>query len=132
MQKENDNRVATPAERLKEALALKNMKSIELSEKSGVNRPSISCYLAGKYDPKQSALYRMSKALDVNEMWLAGYDVPMERPPEQKQTDAMVALTKRMRKEKEFKELILRISTLNSKRLKTIQSMLDSWEDQDA
>lgn len=132
MKKADDNKVATPAERLNEALALKNMKPSELSEMSGVAKSSISSYLSGKYDPKQSSLYRMSKALDVNEMWLGGYDVPMERPVEQKQTDAMVTLTKRMRTEKEFRELILKISTLNEKRIGAIRAMVASWEDHDA
>jgi len=123
-------RRATPAQRLKEALDLKGMKPVELSELSGVGKSSISCYLSGKYDPKQKALYHMSKALDVNEMWLAGYDVPMERSEEQKQTDALLEFTKRLKTDKQFKELILRISPLNSKKLKTIESLLDSWESQ--
>ena len=129
--KKDDNKAATPAERLNEALALKNMKPSELSEKSGVAKSSISSYLSGKYGPNQSSLYRMSKTLDVNEMWLAGYNVPMERPMEQKQTDAMVALTKRMRNDEEFKELILRISTLNEKKVSAIRAMVASWESQD-
>jgi len=127
----DENRVATPAERLKEALTLKNMKPSELSELSGVNRPSISCYLSGKYDPKQKPLYHMSKALNVNEMWLAGYDVPMDRPAHQKETDALLEFTKRLKADKEFKELIFKISSLNSKQLKTIGSLLASWESQD-
>lgn len=29
--------------------------------------------------PKQKLVYKLSKVLDVNEAWLMGYDVPMER-----------------------------------------------------
>lgn len=131
MQRNDENRVATPAERLKEVLALKNMKPSVLSEISGVNRPSISCYISGKYDPKQKPLFLMARALDVNEMWLAGYDVPMERPAHQKETDALLEFSKRLKTDKEFKKLIFKISSLNSKQLKTIRSLLSSWEGQD-
>lgn len=80
-------KIATPSERLKEALELRNMKQIELSERSGISKPRISCYLSGKYEPKQEALYSLGKALNVAEMWLAGYDIPYDRIWDQKQID---------------------------------------------
>lgn len=83
--KSSYDKVATASERIKKALSLRNMKQVELSEKSGINKPSISCYVSGKYEPKQTALYELGKALDVSEMWLAGYDVPMERPIEKEE-----------------------------------------------
>lgn len=79
-------RISSPSERLKEALNIRGMKASELSERSGINKPSISCYLSGRYEPKQEALYKMGRVLDVAEMWLAGYDIPMDRPQEQKIT----------------------------------------------
>lgn len=69
---------ATP-ERLRQALSNANMKQAELSNKTGLDKGSISCYLSGKYEPKSDAINKMAIALDVNEMWLWGYDVPMER-----------------------------------------------------
>lgn len=68
----------TISSRLKEALAIRNMKPIELSNKSGIDKGSISLYLNGKYTPKSKKIYKMAEVLNVNPSWLLGYDVPME------------------------------------------------------
>lgn len=65
--------------RLKRALGLRNMKQIELVEKTQIGKSAISQYIAGKVVPKQDKLYLLAKALNVNEAWLMGHDVPMER-----------------------------------------------------
>jgi len=64
--------------RLNKALNLRNMKPIELSEKTNIDKGSISCYLSGRYDPKSKNIYKIAKVLDVNPVWLLGYDVPMD------------------------------------------------------
>lgn len=69
----------TIANRLKQALEMRNMKQADLVNMTGIGKSSISTYLSGDYEPKQKNLYRLAKALDVNEAWLMGYDVPMER-----------------------------------------------------
>lgn len=71
--------MATIAERLREALDRKNMKQAELSEVTGIGKSSISTYLSGEYEPKQKNIYKMAKALDVNEAWLMGEDVQPDR-----------------------------------------------------
>lgn len=71
--------MATIAERLRDALDRKNMKQAELSEITGIGKSSISTYLSGEYEPKQKNIYKMAKALDVNEAWLMGEDVPPDR-----------------------------------------------------
>lgn len=123
------DQIATPSERLKEALELRDMKQVELSEKSGISKPNISCYLSGKYEPKQDALYKMGKALDVAEMWLAGYDIPMERPAAQKENDALADLVERIKKEKDFKEVIFKINSLKSEQLTHIKNLLEMIPD---
>ncbi len=65
--------------RLKEALRITSMKQIELSRSTGVDKGTINNYLAGKYEPKQDRLEKIAKALNVDPVWLMGYDVPMER-----------------------------------------------------
>ena len=72
-------RISNTPERLRHALRNANMKQTELSAKTGLDKGSISCYLSGKYEPKSDAINKMAIALNVNEMWLWGYDVPMER-----------------------------------------------------
>lgn len=65
--------------RIRTALELRNMKQVDLVEKTGIGKSSISTYISGEYEPKQKNIYKLAKALDVNEAWLMGNDVPMER-----------------------------------------------------
>lgn len=67
------------SKRLKEAMKLRNINQAELSQKSGISKSSLSEYLKGKYEAKQTGLFNLAKALDVNEVWLMGEDVPMDR-----------------------------------------------------
>ena len=67
------------SKRIAEALKIKGMKQYELCKLANVPKSSLSLYLSGAYEPKQDRVYDMAKALNVNEAWLMGYDVPMER-----------------------------------------------------
>lgn len=69
----------TTANRLNLAMEMRNMKAVDLSEKTGIGKSSISQYRNGIVNPKQDRIYLMAQALNVNEMWLMGHDVPMER-----------------------------------------------------
>ena len=71
--------MAKIAERLKNALEIRDISQSELSRKTGIGKSSISTYLSGEYEPKQKIIYKMALALNVNEAWLMGADVPMER-----------------------------------------------------
>ena len=66
-------------DRIKQALELRNMKQVELVAKTGIDKSQISSYLSGKYKPKQENLSLIAMALEVDEYWLMGQDVPMER-----------------------------------------------------
>lgn len=65
--------------RLNKAIALRGIKPIELSEKTGIDKSKISSYMSGRYKAKQDGVYLLAQALNVNEIWLIGYDVPMEK-----------------------------------------------------
>ncbi|HBA70092.1 MAG TPA: hypothetical protein DCZ40_12160 [Lachnospiraceae bacterium] len=79
--------MATIAQRIKEALNLRNMKQADLVEKTGIGKSSISTYISGEYEPKQKNLYKIAQALEVSESWLMGLDVPMERVQSPSETD---------------------------------------------
>lgn len=64
--------------RLKTGMSLRNMKAIDLSLKTNIPKSAISQYLSGYAKPKQDRIYLLSKALNVNPVWLMGYNVPME------------------------------------------------------
>ncbi len=70
----------TTAKRLKEGMEIRGLKQTDLVEKTGISKGALSSYLSGRYIPKQNNIYLLAKALDVNEAWLMGADVPMERP----------------------------------------------------
>lgn len=72
------DKVATFARRLREGLDVRGMTQAELAKRSGISKSSISRYIKGDWEGKQSAVYELAKALGVTEAWLMGYDVPME------------------------------------------------------
>ena len=72
-------RIETFAKRISQALSLKGMKQSELCTRAKVPKSSLSLYLSGAYEPRQDRIYDMATVLDVDPVWLMGYDVPMER-----------------------------------------------------
>lgn len=66
------------AKRLKLAMDNKNLTAKQLSDKSGVSEPSISQYVHGTFAPRNKTAAKLAKILQVNPMWLMGFDVPME------------------------------------------------------
>lgn len=67
------------SQRIVQALNLRGMKQSDLVSKTGIGKSSISTYISGAYEPKQKNISKLAEALDVNETWLLGYDVPLER-----------------------------------------------------
>ena len=110
--------------RIREALQIRNMKQVELAEKSGIAKGTINNWLNNRYQPKQKPLYKMAKILDVSEMWLAGYEVPMERPEAQTKNDELVQLINEIRNNDDLKNLFLSICTLSSDQRNMIQGMV--------
>ena len=84
-------RVATCGERISTALKIKGIKQYELCKLANVPKSSLSLYLSGAYEPKQDRVYSISKALNVNEAWLMGYDVPMERKKENAPEESLLS-----------------------------------------
>ena len=67
------------SKRIAAALSIRNMRQSELCELTKIPKSAISQYISGAFEPKQDRIHLISKALDVSEAWLMGYDVPMER-----------------------------------------------------
>lgn len=66
-------------ERLRKAMNIRGLTQKDLVDKTGFSKSRISQYVNGTYEAKQDGVYKLSKALDVNEAWLMGYDCPMDR-----------------------------------------------------
>ena len=73
------NLIDTFAHRLSYAIKIKNVRPVDVSKETGISKTNLSCYMSGKYEAKQDGVEILSKFLNVNPVWLMGYDVPMER-----------------------------------------------------
>lgn len=110
--------------RIREALSIRNMKQVELAEKIGIAKGTVSNWAKQKYQPKSKALAKMANILDVSELWLAGYDIPMERPVEQKKSDELAELIHSIRKDEDLKNLFLSICSLHEDQRKMIAGVV--------
>ena len=117
--------VASIADRLREAMNIRNKKQVDLERETGINRSAISRYLSGEYEPKNKPIYELAKALDVSEQWLMGYDVPMDRPKAQKNNDAISDIVVKLRSDEEFLSIVLKISKMDSEKRKSLNAFLD-------
>ena len=120
------NRVSELRYRLREALDKRDMKAVELSKKTGVPEGAISYYLAGKSNPKGDRLYTLCSALDVNEAWMLGYNVPMERTAEQKKNDDLVKIIAQMRKDAKFFEIVSMLAELPAEQYDSITTIISA------
>jgi len=64
--------------RIKELINLTGDSQNEMARKSGLTKSAISNYINGTREPRQDAIFHLSKAYNINPAWLMGYDVPME------------------------------------------------------
>ena len=76
----SDKIVSTFPERLRKCLNDKtSITATSLADKIGLSKQAISMYASGSRKPKRPTIKAIAEALNVNEAWLMGYDVPMER-----------------------------------------------------
>lgn len=111
--------------RIAEALSIKGWKQVDLVERTGIAKASINAWVKQNWQPKQKSLMKMAQVLDVSEMWLAGYDVPMERPEAQKKTDELIQLISEIRKSEDLQHLFSSICNLTGDQRKTIETMVN-------
>jgi transcriptional regulator with XRE-family HTH domain len=119
------NRVATTPERMREAMSITGKKQVDIVKATGIDKGSISNYLSGRYEPKQEAIYKIALALNVSEMWLWGYDVPMDRPQAQKNNDAIADIVVRLRTDENFLLAVKKIYMLEPEKLESLLRLLD-------
>lgn len=111
--------------RLSEALSLRSMRQVDLAERTGLTQSQINSWKRNRWQPKQEALYKMAKVLDVSELWLAGYDVPMERPVEQKKMDDLAEIIHKLRNNNKYVDIMNYIIKLDDTQLETVELMLE-------
>ena len=119
-------RVTTTPKRLQEAMTAAGKKQIELAHETGLSHSTISRYLSGTVEPRQAAVIKLAKALDVSEWWLYGYDVPMTRTPEAKKNDALVDVVKKLRSDPDFFEVVTQLAELPAGEYDSIKLLISS------
>ena len=81
-------KVSNTAERLKHIMSERGLKQVDIvtmckphCDRYGVkmNKSDISQYVSGKSEPSQDKLVVLAMALNVQESWLMGFDVPEEK-----------------------------------------------------
>lgn len=75
----------TTSDRLKQIMNERGIKQVDILSackpycekyKVSMRKNDLSQYISGKVEPKQDKLSILGMALNVNEVWLMGYDVP--------------------------------------------------------
>lgn len=117
---EKENRIAV-------ALRLRNMKQVELCEKTGLSKSAINNWVKQRWQPKQTPVFLMAKALDVSEMWLAGYDCPMERSEMQKKNDALTDIVVRLRSDEDFAIFCEKAGQLSPEQFASVKQLVDTF-----
>lgn len=110
--------------RIDEALSIRGMTQIELSERTGIHKSQINAWKRQRWQPKQSALNKMAKVLDVSELWLAGCDVPMERPVSQKKMDQLAESILKIKNNDRYTNIVNNIVKLNESQLILVENLL--------
>lgn len=67
------------AKRLTEAMSDKNMKAVDLSNKTGLSKAIISQYVNGDRCPTVKSSDLLAEVLGVSPVWLMGFNVPKFR-----------------------------------------------------
>ena len=79
------------ANRLRQALSVRNMTQSELCKRTNIASSMMSEYLKGKYEPKQDKVYLLSQALNVDPAWLMGFDIPMAEEKKDSPTEVQLS-----------------------------------------
>lgn len=84
------------AQRLRDAMQSAGLKAVDLHERTGISKASISEYLSGNYEPKQKNVYRLAEALHVAPSYLMGLSEPASpAPPAPQKSDGLPELNAR-------------------------------------
>lgn len=113
-------------DRLREAMEIRGMRSVDLVEKTGIPKVTISYYLSGKTVPRSDKLYLLAKALNINEAWLLGYEVSIERSQESKKNDQLAKLVARLRTDEGFFSTVSSLSELTPEQYQSIELLVST------
>lgn len=117
-------RVALTKDRLREAMQEVGKTQADLVRATGLNRGTISRYLSGAVEPRHEATHKLAMALNVSEMWLFGYDIPMQRTEDQKKNDQLAKLIVKLRTDERFYNNVVMLASLDEKQYRGVEQLL--------
>jgi len=112
-------------ERIKQGLEIREITQTQLAARANIDKGQLSSYISGKYKPRQNNIDALAAALNVNEAWLMGFDVPMERTSNNIETDQSVSKSVEC---KEILEICEQLSTHNQRKVLTYSKNLLSTQ----
>lgn len=74
----NFKKISSFQERLNKELYNQDITQYRLAKITGIPQTTMSNYCCGLYEPKRENLTQIANLLQVQEMWLLGYDVPRQ------------------------------------------------------
>ena len=110
--------------RLKEAMDIRGLRAVDLIERTGIPKVTLSYYMSGKTEPKADRIYTLAKELNVSEAWLMGFDVPMHRTDEQKKNDALAEIVVRLRSDEKLFGLVVKLAAADDAQLDLIDKLV--------
>ncbi len=108
------------AKRLQLALSNAHMNQQELADNSGVGKSSISQYMNGSHAPSSESAEKLANILNVEKLWLMGFDVGMEIVEHDASDEYIKAVKQIEKQDKAAQEMIIEFSKFsedNKKRL---------------
>ena len=111
-------------DRLQEAMSIRGLRAVDIVEKTGIPKGTISYYISGKTEPKSDRVYLLAQALDVNEAWLLGYEVPMARTIEQKKNDQLAKLIVKLRTDENFYNTVATLADLPENKYRGVEQLV--------
>ena len=119
-------RIATTAERLKEAMLIVGKSQNDLANETGLSHSTISRYISGAIEPRQKAAHLLAQALNVSETWLWGYDVQRERTPSQVKAGIMSDIYHKIMQDEELFDMVEKLAQLDAEKRQVAKTVLNA------
>ena len=123
------NKKAEFKDRLKDAMESRGLRAVDMVEKTGIPKVTISYYLSGKTKPRSDKLYEIAQVLDVSEAWLLGYDVPMARTDDQKKNDQLAKLIVKLRTNENFYNTVMALAELPESQYRGVEQLISALKE---
>ena len=115
--------------RLKEAMDIRGLRAVDIINRTGIPKVTLSYYMSGKTEPKADRIYTLAKVLNVSEAWLMGFDVPMHRTDEQKKNDQLAKLIVKLRTDESFFNTVATLAELSESKYRGVEQLISALDE---